>query len=98
MNAEKPRSSVIPRCMLCGCLSSEAVDSSVLMARAATAGKHLVSRNTQIDVKRRRLPYDSHRDNLSPVLTQARLAAVHVPEDANIDVKHARAGVASGNS
>ena len=33
-----------------------------------------------------------------PVLTQARLAAVNVPEDADIDIKHARAAVITRNS
>eukprot|EP00955_Chlamydomonas_euryale_P058710 357179-Chlamydomonas_euryale.AAC.9 len=36
-NEEKPRSSVMPRSLLCGCLSSAAVDSSVDSAATAAA-------------------------------------------------------------
>lgn len=35
MKAENPRSRVMPRALLCGCLSKAAVDSSVLKARTS---------------------------------------------------------------
>lgn len=54
MNAEKPRSKVMPLSMLCGCLSRAAVERRVLMARAANNavnGTKRLKLSTSLNVK-----------------------------------------------
>ncbi len=95
MNEEKPRSSVMPRSLLCGCLSSAAVDSVV--DRAATAnperrqGWQACSRLAAADWRQAAAAAAAGRPGRA-VLTKGRLAAVDMPQDAYIDVEGARGG------
>lgn len=74
---EKPRSSVMPRSLLCGCLSRAAVDSVV--ERAATARGERVA----LGGSPSRLAFAGGRR----MRTQGGLAAVHVAQHADVDVE-----------
>lgn len=88
---EKPRSRVMPRSLLCGCLSSAAVDSVVDSAATARGERGWMAGGRRQRRRRRRRRHGG-RPPESAALTQGRLAAIHMPQDTDVDVEGARGG------
>lgn len=89
MNAENPRSMVIPFAWLCGLLSSAAVDSSSLSARTG------LDRHTPTVVTRRH--HTTNAKSAPCRRTEACLPAVNMAEHTNIDIENLARGNGVGH-